>query len=150
MTRFLYKIIILLLFSLWFSTKASGQWNHFITNFKKELYGRGQQTWQISSYDDDYFYFANKNGLLEYNGSDWKLFQLNNQTDVRSVHISKKQNRIYIGGESEFGYLEPDAKGQLIYKELSEEFTREHGISRGYCIMFRIVISLSKLRMNLH
>lgn len=138
MTRFLYKIIILLLFSLWFSTKASGQWNHFITNFKKELYGQGQQTWQISSYDDDYFYFANKNGLLEYNGSDWKLFQLNNQTDVRSVHISKKQNRIYIGGESEFGYLEPDAKGQLIYKELSEAFTREHGISRGYWGIYEV------------
>ena len=130
--HFFYRCFIFSVLFLWFSTEAAAQWNHFVTNFTKELYGRGAQTWQIDSYNDNYFYFANKNGLLEYNGSDWKLFQLSNQTDVRSVHISKKQNRIYIGGESEFGYLELDAKGQLIYDQLSDDFIRQHGLSGGY------------------
>jgi hypothetical protein len=114
------------------------QWNHFVTNFKKELYGRGLQTWQISSYDNNYFYFANKNGLLEYNGSDWKLFQLNNQNDARSVHISKRQHRIYIGGVNEFGYLEPDATGHLIYTRQSDAITNKYSLSGGYWGIYEV------------
>lgn len=135
---FLYRTFCLLVLCLWFSTEAIAQWNHFVTNFTKEPDRRGAQTWQIDSYDANYIYFANKNGLLEYNGSDWKLFPLNNQTDVRSVHISKKQNRIYIGGESEFGYLEPDAKGELIYTQLSETITREKNLSGGYWGIYEV------------
>lgn len=136
--RFLYIAFVLFLLPLWFPTKAAAQWNHFVTNFKKELYGRGAQTWQISSFDDNYLYFANKNGLLEYNGSDWKLFQLNNQTDVRSIHVSKKKKRIYVGGESEFGYLAPDAKGQLIYTQLSKALTRDLSLFGGYWGIYEV------------
>lgn len=126
------------MFCVVFSVETKAQWNHFVTNFTKDLYGRGAQTWQIDSYDANYFYFANKNGLLEYNGSDWKLFPLNNQTDVRSVHISRKKQRIYVGGESEFGYFEPDEKGELEYTVLSEPFIHEESLSGGFWGIYEV------------
>lgn len=134
----LFKTFFCLVLFFVFSIEARAQWNHFVTNFTKDLYGRGAQTWQIDSYDANYFYFANKNGLLEYNGSDWRLFPLNNRTDVRSVHISKKQQRIYVGGESEFGYFEPDEKGALGYTQLSDSFTRQYGLSGGYWGIYEV------------
>lgn len=138
MMRFLYKTFFLLLFCLCFSTEIIAQWNHFVTNFKKELYGRGAQTWQIKTYSDSYIYFANKKGLLEYNGCDWKLLPLNKQTDVRSIYISKRLNRIYVGGESEFGFFEPDESGSLVYTNLSEEFIHEHALGGSYWGIYEV------------
>ena len=61
------------------------EWNSFIINFDKSLFGRGSQTWQINPYNTTWTYFANSNGLVQFDGSVWKMFQLNNRTSVRSV-----------------------------------------------------------------
>lgn len=129
---FLMRFLRLFLGLMVLSSSAHAQWNHFITNFSKDLFGNGAQTWQINSYDDRFFYFANKNGLLEYNGSDWKLFPIHNQTDLRSLHISRSRNRIYVGGESEFGYFDVNENGQLVYKQLAENLNERYGLSGGY------------------
>ncbi|MDD4516250.1 MAG: transcriptional regulator [Massilibacteroides sp.] len=136
--RYLYRVFLILNLCIWFIADVGAQWNRFVTNFKKEFYDGGAQTWQVLSYDGNYFYFANKKGLLEYDGSDWKLFQINNQTDIRSVHISQKQNRIYVGGESEFGFFELNQNGQLVYTELSEEFIKEHALSGSFWGIYEV------------
>lgn len=112
-----YLFLLLLLPSL-----AWSQWNSFIINYKKDKFGRGAQTWQIRAYDDNHIFCANKNGVLQYNGYDWQLYPLQNGSDARSIYVSKKQDRIYVGGESEFGYLEPNAAGELTYTPLSPQF----------------------------
>lgn len=125
----LYTLYILLFLLIPSGTAA--QWNHFVTNFPKDLFGDGAQTWQIKTYGREHFYFANSNGLLEYNGSDWTLFPMDNLTGVRSIHTSANLNRIYAGGESEFGYFEAGTNGQLIYNCLSEDFVKNNGLSGG-------------------
>ncbi len=65
-------------------------------------------------------YFANKMGVLEYNGLEWRLYTLNNQTDVRSLMKSDRDKRIYVGGVNELGYLEPAPDGQMKYHYISE------------------------------
>ena len=60
-------------------------WNSFIVNFDKSVYGKGTQTWQIAPYDDKWVYFANKNGMVQFDGNVWNVFPLNNASDVRSV-----------------------------------------------------------------
>ncbi len=96
-------------------------WNSCIMNFKKELYGKGTQTWQITPYSNgNWVYFANKNGLIQFDGSEWKVFPLNNGQDVRAVYISKSKNRIYAAGINEFGYFEPNFRGELVYTCLSD------------------------------
>ena len=97
---------------------VSAEWNNYVINYKKELFGKGSQTWQIEAFNENWVYFANKNGLLQYEGSDWKLLPLHNESDVRSLHLSDKLKRIYVGGEGEFGYFHADASGKLLYVKL--------------------------------
>ena len=100
--------------------KAFAGWNNFIVNFDKSLYGKGTQTWQIAPYDDHWIYFANKNGMVQFDGNVWKVFPMNNFSDVRSVLASTIQKRIYVGGINEFGYYEPAEDGELVYHCMSD------------------------------
>lgn len=133
-----YRVFVLLVLCFWFSIDVTAQWNHFVTNFKKELYDGGAKTWQIRPYKNNYFYFANKKGLLEYDGNDWKIFRINNQTDVRSIHISQRQNCIYVGGDREFGYFEQKPNGQFVYTELSKEINKEYALSGVYWGIYEV------------
>ncbi|MDR0962200.1 MAG: transcriptional regulator [Mediterranea sp.] len=98
--------------------------NNFIINYSKLQSARsGAQTWDIASYNTDWMYFANQNGLLQYNGNTWTLFPLHNGMNVRSVWPSHTYRRIYAGGISEFGYFEPDAHGVLRYICMSDSLS---------------------------
>ena len=132
--RNLLLIIALTLFAS--NLKIAAQWNAFINNYKKELFGRGAKTWDIQAFDKNRIYFANQNGVLEYNGYEWKLYPVGNHSDVRSIYISKDRNRIYVGGDGEFGFFEPDDKGVLIYTKLSDELVANHNLSGGYWGVF--------------
>ncbi len=116
--RFLYLWLLYLI--LFPGSYAFADWNHFIVNFDKGLYGKGAQTWQIAPYDNHWIYFANKNGLVQFDGDSWKVFPMNNRSDVRSVLASTTQKRIYAGGINEFGYYEPDRDGKLVYHCMSD------------------------------
>ena len=65
-------------------------------------------------------YFANKNGMLQFDGNVWNVFPMNNASDVRSVLASATQKRIYAGGINEFGYYEPSVDGSLKYHCMSD------------------------------
>lgn len=116
----IFRIIFFLSLLFFPSIKLFADWNNFIINYDKSLYGKGSQIWQISSYNENWVYFANQNGMLQYDGNEWIQNKLKNNSAVRSVYTSNAQKRIYTGGINEFGYFEPDINGKLSYKCLSE------------------------------
>ncbi|WP_321331797.1 triple tyrosine motif-containing protein [uncultured Bacteroides sp.] len=115
-----FRLICLLIFFSATTLPAFADWNNFIINYNKNLFGKGSQTWQVASYNNNWVYFANKNGMLQFDGSSWNVFPLNNQSDVRSVHPSTSQKCIYVGGINEFGYFKPGNDGKLVYVCLSD------------------------------
>lgn len=119
------RIVCLYVFSLFLSINLFADWNNFIISYNKNLYGKGAQTWQIEAYNDNWVYFANQKGLLQFDGNDWSTFPLNNGSDVRSVLPSTSRKRIYVGGINEFGYFEPTDKGKLAYVCLSDSLSGE-------------------------
>ncbi|WP_243472653.1 helix-turn-helix and ligand-binding sensor domain-containing protein [Winogradskyella sp. MH6] len=111
------SIFFLLLF--WaFSFFSFGQFSPNIYNYSIAEYKASNQNWDLCRADNGKVYVANNIGLLEYDGIDWKLFQLPNQTTVRSVLAH--DNLIFTGSFEEFGYWEEDDYGNLIYKSLSD------------------------------
>lgn len=79
------------------------------------------QNWGISqNQDNGYIYFANSEGLIEYNGISSRLFSLPFRQTVRSVHIIN-DGTIFTGSFEEFGYWKYDQKGNLIYNSLSSK-----------------------------
>jgi hypothetical protein len=57
-------------------------------------------------------YFANSKGMLEYDGSNWKTFELPRKQIVRSV-AADGSGKIYTGGMASFGYWEANEHGVL-------------------------------------
>jgi ligand-binding sensor domain-containing protein/DNA-binding CsgD family transcriptional regulator len=92
-----------------------------ITYFDKNVYNAANQTWAIAQNKKGYMYFANSAGLLEYDGSQWQLYQLpDNTSNVRSIAIADDQ-KIYTGVRNEFGYWSEDiATRKLKYTSLTK------------------------------
>lgn len=112
------KLFLELFLILILPTTVFAKWGYIVNNYTRNDYQAGSQNWQITQSDNYRMYFANKTGILEFNGQDWKLYPLNTNTDARSLLYSKKDQRIYAGGINEFGYLAPDASGKMLYHSL--------------------------------
>jgi len=89
-----------------------------IINYSKDIYNGGTQNWDITQDRNGIIYFANNEGLLSYDGTYWKEYPISNQTSVRSIVIGG-DNKIYVGGQDEFGYFSPNKQGKLIYVSLT-------------------------------
>lgn len=89
-----------------------------IVKYAPITYGAGNQNWMISQDENHYLFFANNEGLLEFNGSNWELYPSPNETILRSVKVIG--NKIYTGSYMEFGYWTRQATGKLIYTSLSK------------------------------
>ncbi|MGQ8337387.1 triple tyrosine motif-containing protein [Sunxiuqinia sp. A32] len=90
-----------------------------IQNFTKKEYEASTQNWQIEKNSKNFMYFANNSGLLEYDGAQWHLYSLPNQSIIRSIKVDEN-DRIYIGQQNDFGYMEADDKGELQYHSLKD------------------------------
>ena len=62
-------------------------------------------------------YFANNEGLLQFDGLHWELIKISQISPVRSVFIDSL-NHIYVGLFNDFGQVVPDENGRLYYKSL--------------------------------
>ncbi len=88
-----------------------------IEHFNRRQYGAGTQNWQITQGNNDLLYVANNEGVIEYDGVNWRLMRDMGNYIVRSV--KSIGNRIYAGSYNEIGYFEYDSLHHLNYNSLS-------------------------------
>src|SRR5512134_3970881 len=79
-----------------------------IRNFPPSEYGGGAQNWAFVQDRRGILYVGSANGILEYDSTSWRRIELPNRSTVRSL-AQDSNGRIYAGGVSDFGYLDPDA-----------------------------------------
>ena len=89
----------------------------FIKNYNRETYLAGSQSWCIAQDKNGFLYFANNTGVLQYDGSNWQVYRVSNESVVRSVAVGT-DNNIYAGAYNEIGYLQKRTNGKLQYKSL--------------------------------
>ncbi|MFB9271263.1 MULTISPECIES: helix-turn-helix and ligand-binding sensor domain-containing protein [Flavobacteriaceae] len=90
-----------------------------IENYSSKIYDGENQNWSVSQSEHKFIYIANNSGLLEFNGSKWRLYPSPNNTILRSVNAIN--NKIYTGAYMEFGFWEKNNFGNLEYTSLSEK-----------------------------
>ncbi|GAB4051967.1 ligand-binding sensor domain-containing protein [Spirosoma litoris] len=89
-----------------------------LIQYTKQMYGAYNQNWGVAQNRKTRFlYFANSKGLLEFDGSSWKVYELPRKQRVRSVAVDE-EGRIYTGALGEFGYWFPNEQGKLVYHSL--------------------------------
>lgn len=81
-----------------------------VRNFSRQVYGAGSQNWAVSQDAAGRMYFANRDGLLRYDGVRWNLYQLPNYTTVRCVFADDASGRVFVGGSGEFGFFHVSPK----------------------------------------
>ena len=89
----------------------------FIANYSKNIYNQGTQNWCMVQDDRGFMYFANNNGILEFDGNSWQIYHVDNNSLVRSVCYADDK-KIYAGAYNEFGYLEKLPNGKSVYRSL--------------------------------
>lgn len=89
-----------------------------ILKYASNSYGAGNQNWMITQDSNQFVYFANNEGLLEFNGANWMLYPSPNETIIRSAKFIN--DRIYTGCYMEFGYWKRQKDGLLKYTSLSK------------------------------
>jgi AraC family chitin signaling transcriptional activator len=107
-------VAILLLFSVFIAAQDLPP----ILKYDTSSYNAGNQNWMIAQDNNHFVYFANNEGLLEFNGSNWTLYQSPNETIIRSVKVIG--NSIYSGCYMEFGFWTRQNDGRLKYTSLSQ------------------------------
>ena len=107
-----YLLYLLLIIFTWVKAQEIPP----IVNYSPEDYQGGNQNWKISQANNKHIYIANNDGLLEFNGANWKLYPSPNGTIIRAVNVV--DDVIYTGCYMEFGYWKRDEYGNLNYTSL--------------------------------
>lgn len=113
--RFLVRSIYY--FSIFLSCAGYSQELPPIVKYSPSVYAAGNQNWMITQDNNHFMFFANNEGLLEFNGSNWTLYNSPNETIIRSVRVIN--DKVYTGCYMEFGYWKRQKSGQLKYYSLS-------------------------------
>ncbi|MFO7852932.1 MAG: LuxR C-terminal-related transcriptional regulator [Bacteroidota bacterium] len=85
--------------------------------FSRSDYNGASQNWSITQSNNDILYFANNDGILEYDGVNWKLYRDMGPFVIRSVKSTV--NKIYAGTYGELGYFSYENKHNISYTSLS-------------------------------
>jgi signal transduction histidine kinase len=132
------KYQLLLVFSLAFldlSLFADESGRYFMTFYTSEQTGGHFQNWSVIQDDRGVMYIGNGYGILEYDGSTWRLIPNTNKSFATSF-AKDSTGRIYVGCAAEFGYLEPDSKGEMQFISLLDQIP---GADRGFTSVNKVI-----------
>jgi DNA-binding NarL/FixJ family response regulator len=95
----------------------------YIKNYTRQQFYSSPFNWAIIQDAKGMIYVGNEYFMLEMDGNTGRSIGLPNRTIVRSLATDKK-GKIYVGGQADFGYLKPDAKGQMMFISLKDKIEK--------------------------
>lgn len=108
--------VFCVLFSLSSFTDAQELGLYPIRNFSHRDYAGHAQNWAIVQDHRGLIYIANNEGVIEFDGSDWRRISING-AHSRCLDVDA-EGRIWVGGQDEIGYLAADSSGSIRYFSL--------------------------------
>ncbi|MCK4662739.1 MAG: PAS domain-containing protein [Bacteroidales bacterium] len=121
--KYCINFIFLLLIPVLILSQETGK--PFFRNYSPKEYKGHTQNWAIIQDKFGMLYFGNQEGVLEYDGTNWRQIKTTNNSTVRSLDIDSTGN-IYVGAVGEFGKLIPDNSGKLTYISFVSLFDSVH------------------------
>lgn len=97
----------------------------YVTNFPKSVYNADTQNWEIIEGENGLIYIANNRGILQFDGIEWKVYPVSNNSIVRSLTLGS-DGHIYAGAYNELGRLVENATGEMIYESLMDEIPEDY------------------------
>lgn len=88
--------------------------------YSADVYGASPQNWGAAQGPGGLLYFANTDGLLEFDGLVWRLTRLPGNPAVKSVAVDAA-GTVYVGAQGDFGFLRADRFGTLRFISLLDK-----------------------------
>ena len=121
------KILSLVSFLLISYTLKAQEGAPLLTNFK-ESSEIENQSWAICQDDNNVMLFANRRGILTFDGQSWNPIPIS--TIPYSLKYNPRERRVYVGGDNNYGYLARDEMGIYRYYSISGDSSSTGQISR--------------------
>ncbi|MEA3461005.1 MAG: SpoIIE family protein phosphatase [Bacteroidota bacterium] len=107
-----------------------------VTNYPHAITLGSEQNWCITQDSRGIIYVGNNDkGVLEYDGVEWRRIRIPKDPMVLSM-VSDEDGVVYVGADSEFGFLAPDLVGDLQYRSISDTLDPDlysfSGVRRTY------------------
>jgi signal transduction histidine kinase len=83
------------------------------------------QNWAVVQDERGIIYSGNTNGVLEFDGHDFRMIPLSNGSIARSLTVAT-DGTVFVGGVGDLGYLAPDASGSMHFVSLRDRIPVEH------------------------
>ncbi len=96
----------------------------YLRNFDPKEYGAYQENWAAVQDERGIMYFGNNWGVLEYDGTSWRLIKTAKQTSVLALDVDST-GTVYAGLENGFGFLAPDSSGSLQFQSLEQHLPED-------------------------
>ncbi|WP_026210414.1 ligand-binding sensor domain-containing protein [Flexithrix dorotheae] len=118
-----------------------------IKYYSTDEYGAGMNNLHIAQDERGIIYVANNFGLLEYDGTSWRLLQTGETGVLRHLSINA-DHEIAIAGSGKFGYFKTDEYGNWKYQPTSTKIDKKFdevwkafhiGQSKFFCGSYNIV-----------
>ncbi len=97
----------------------------YVVNYLPKDYNGHIQNWQIEQDRRGVMYFANGDGVLQFDGTKWRLHNIEQNSYISSIKMAEN-GRLYVGETGKFGYLEPNIQSNYQYKSLTDKLTSEN------------------------
>ena len=121
------KILLLVSLLLIVCELKAQQGAPLLTNFKESIEIENQ-SWAICQDDNNVMLFANRRGILTFDGQGWNFIPI--PTIPYSLKYSPRERKVYVGGDNNYGYLARDEKGVYKYFSISGDSSSIGQISR--------------------
>lgn len=109
--------------------------DYVFQRYSAKQYGASPQNWGVAQDQRGILYFANTEGLLEFDGNSWRSLHLPGGSIVRAVNVDSG-GTVYVGAVGEFGLLKPDDTGTMKFVSLLDRVPQP---DRGFADVWRIL-----------
>ena len=133
--RFLMPAVAMTVLPQYLSAGLNPETGTFVfQRYSAKQYAASPQNWEIAQDKRGILYFANTDGLLEFDGHSWRTLGLPGKS-VRAVSVDDG-GTVYVGGVGEFGLLKPDSTGTLKFVSLVDRVPPQ---DRGFADVWRVL-----------
>lgn len=110
-------ILLVVLFIAQLPAQVVELGNYPVKNFSPDDYNSLPQIWSVVQDNRGIMYFGNRDGVLQFDGKNWKKISVGNDLIARSLCLGT-DGKIYVGSENEIGFIDADKNGKTRYNSL--------------------------------
>lgn len=121
---FIYSLFITIVGAFLLISNVHAQDQFTVFHYESDKYNAQNQNWDIDKDQFGRLFVANNGGLIVMDGSRFRLFELPDQTIIRSVKCIG--DRVYTGSFNEFGYWTENENWEWTYHSLSASVDSEN------------------------